>query len=225
MSLKERGFVLPPPVDDVLRQICPVSQGPVLLVEPSDDIGGGAPGDGTGILRALLRHEVGNAAVVINDPEAIAALSDVPVGGVATLAIGGKKTTLDEGPVTLAVTLLSRSDGRFTLEDRNSHLAAMRGIHINMGPSAVVEVKGITILLTTNKTPPFDLGQLRSQGIEPTTLSIIGVKAGVGHRRAYDPIAAGSYTVLTPGTNISDLRTLPFRRIRRPIFPLDTLPR
>jgi microcystin degradation protein MlrC len=225
MSLKERGFVLPPPVDDVLRQICPVGQGPVVLVEPSDDIGGGAPGDGTGILRALLRHEVGNAAVVINDPEAIAALSEVPVGGVATVAIGGKKTMLDEGPVTLAVTLLSRSDGRFTLEDRNSHLAAMRGIHIDMGPSAVVEAKGITILLTTNKTPPFDLGQLRSQGIEPTTLSIIGVKAGVGHRRAYDPIAAGSYTVLTPGTNISDLRTLPYRRIHRPIFPLDTLPR
>src|ERR1700694_5173507 len=230
MSLKERGFVLPPPVDDVLRQICPVGQGPVVLGEPSGGIGGGgsgggAPGDGTGILRALLRHEVGNAAVVINDPEAIAALSDVPVGGVATLAIGGKKSTLDEGPVTLAVTLLSRSDGRFTLEDRNSHLAAMRGIHINMGTSAVVEAKGITILLTTNKTPPFDLGQLRSQGIEPTTLSIIGIKAGVGHRRAYDPIAAGSYTVLTPGPNISDLRTLPFRRIHRPIFPLDTLPR
>src|SRR6202011_1957408 len=103
------------PVDDVLRQICPVGQGPVLLIEPSDDIGGGAPGDGTGILRALLRHQVGNAAVVINDPEAIAALRDVPVGGVATVAIGGKKTTLDEGPVTL----LSRSNGRFTLEDRN----------------------------------------------------------------------------------------------------------
>jgi microcystin degradation protein MlrC len=224
MSLKERGFVLPPPVDDVLRQICPVSQGPVLLVEPSDDIGGGAPGDGTGILRALLRHEVGNAAVVINDPQAIAALDDVPLGGVATLAIGGKESKLDEGPVTLTVTLVSRSDGRFTLEDRSSHLAASRGIHIDMGRSAVVEAKGISILLTTNKTPPFDLGQLRSQGIEPTALSIIGVKAGVGHRRAYDPIAAGSYTVLTPGTNIADLRTLPYRRINRPIFPLDVLP-
>src|SRR6202035_1841932 len=175
MSLRERGFVLPPPVDDVLRQICPVGQGPVLLVEPSDDIGGGAPGDGTGILRALLRHEVGNAAVVINDPQAIAALGDVPLGGVATLAIGGKGSELDEGPVMLTVALVSRSDGRFTLQDRNSHLAASRGIHINMGPSTVVEAKGITILLTTNKTPPFDLGQLRSQGIEPTTLSIIGI--------------------------------------------------
>jgi microcystin degradation protein MlrC len=92
-----------------------------------------------------------------------------------------------------------------------------------MGRSAVVRTKGISILLTTNKTPPFDLGQLRSQGIEPTALSVIGVKAGVGHRRAYDPIAAGSYTVLTPGTNIADLRTLPYRRINRPIFPLDVL--
>jgi microcystin degradation protein MlrC len=172
----------------------------------------------------LLRHQVGNAAVVINDPLAVAALNDLPIGSVATLAIGGKRTTLDEGPVTLDVTLRSRSDGRFTLEDHNSHLAAARGIYIDMGPSAVVEAKGIKILLTTNKTPPFDLGQLRSQGIEPTGLSVIGVKAGVGHRRAYDPIATESYTVLTPGTNISDLRTLPFRRIHRPIFPLDTLP-
>src|SRR5258708_23410051 len=97
MSLKERGFVLPPPVDDVLRQICPVGHGPVLLVEPSDDIGGGAPGDGTGILRALLRHEVGNAAVVINDPEAIAALSDVPARGVAPGAVGGQKRGAGQG--------------------------------------------------------------------------------------------------------------------------------
>src|SRR5258706_13818213 len=49
MSLKERGFVLPPPVDDVLRQICPVGQGPVLLVEPADDIAGGRPRAGPGI--------------------------------------------------------------------------------------------------------------------------------------------------------------------------------
>src|SRR3981081_3750675 len=139
MSLKERGFVLPPPVDDVLRQICPVGRGPVLLIEPSDDIGGGAPGDGTGILRALLRHQVGKAAGVINDPEALPALRDLPLGGIATVAIGGKKTTLDEGPITLAVTLLSRSNGRFTLEDRNSHLAAMRCLHIDIGPSAVTD--------------------------------------------------------------------------------------
>jgi microcystin degradation protein MlrC len=73
----------------------------------------------------------------------------------------------------------------------------MQGINVDMGPCAVVRVEGVIILLTSRKTPSFDLGQLRSQGIEPTSLSVIGVKAAVAHRRAYDPIAVASYL----GTN------------------------
>jgi microcystin degradation protein MlrC len=122
----------------------------------------------------------------------------------------------------LEATFVSRSGGRFTLEDRNSHLAAVQGVNFNMGPCAVVTVgDGITVLLTTRKTPPFDLAQLRSQGIVPEKLSVIAVKAAVAHRRAYDPIAVGSYTVTTPGPCTSDLTRLPYRRLRRPIFPLD----
>jgi microcystin degradation protein MlrC len=99
----------------------------------------------------------------------------------------------------LDVLFTSRSDGRFMLEDSKSHLAAWQGLAVDMGPCAVVCHQAITILLTSRKTPPFDLSQLRSQGIEPTTLSIIGVKAAVAHRRAYDPIARASYTVRTTG--------------------------
>jgi microcystin degradation protein MlrC len=93
-----------------------------------------------------------------------------------------------------------------------------------MGPCAVVEIDGaITVLLTSRKTPPFDLGQLRSQGIEPEILSMIGVKAAVAHRRAYDRIAAASYTVRTPGPCTSDLRALSYQKLRRPIYPLDPI--
>ena len=81
----------------------------------------------------------------------------------------------------------------------------------------------ITVLLTSRKTPPFDLGQLRSQGMEPESFSVIGVKAAVAHRRAYDRIASASYTVRTPGPCTSDLHALPYRRLRRPIFPLDSI--
>jgi microcystin degradation protein MlrC len=221
LELKEQGLVGERSVDEVLAEILPVRSGPVLLVEPADNIGGGAPGDGTAILRALLRHRADNAAVVINDGDAVAALAPIPIGGSARLSIGGKGSPLDDGPVTLEVTLVSRSDGRFTLEDRHSHLAAMQGVDVDMGPCAVARVAGVTVLLTSRKTPPFDLGQLRSQGVEPQSLSIIGVKAAVAHRRAYDPIAAASYWVRTPGPCASDLRTLTYRRVRRPIFPVD----
>ena len=223
-SLRARGIPQEHDPDEVLSRIAPGQRGPVLLVEPADNIGGGAPGDCTDILRALLRHDVANAGVVLADPVSIAALEGVPVGAAVRLALGGRGSPLDLGPVELEVTLLSRSDGRFTLEDPKSHLAAMVGRFVDMGPCAVVRHDGITILLTTRKTAPFDLGQWRSQGIDPESLSVIGVKAAVAHRRAYDPIAAASYTVRTRGPCTSDSRILPYTRLRRPVFPLDDLP-
>ena len=113
------------------------------------------------------------------------------------------------------------SDGKFELEDKQSHLASMCGDRFDMGPCAVVRHPALTILLTSRRTPPFDLGQWRSQGIEPRELSVIVVKAAVAHRRAYDPIATRMLWVDTPGPCSSNLRAFPYRHVRRPIFPLD----
>ena len=97
----------------------------------------------------------------------------------------------------------------------------MFGLHIDMGPSAVVKSGGIFILLTSVKMAPMDLGQLRSQGLIPEELSVIGVKAAVAHRRAYDPIAAHQFWVGTPGPCTSDLNLFPFKLVKRPVYPLD----
>jgi microcystin degradation protein MlrC len=213
-----REWVLDAAIDDALARGV---AGPVVLVEPADNIGGGAPGDCTTILRAFLRRRLDRAAVVIADAEAVGALDGILPGERATLAVGGTRSRLDPGPVTVEAELVSRSDGRFTLEDRQSHLAAFQGTRIDMGLCATVRAGGVLILLTSRKTPPFDLGQLRSQGIVPEALAFVGVKAAVAHRRAYDRIAGASYWVSTPGPCASDLTRLPYRRIRRPIFPLD----
>jgi microcystin degradation protein MlrC len=199
------------------------AKGPVLLVEPADNIGGGAPGDGTDVMRALLKYDVEDAGVAIADAQSVAALKDVAVGSRITLPIGGKGSPLDPGPVTLDVELISRSDGVFELEDKNSHLVGSLGKIIHMGPCAVVKHRGLTILLTSKKLPPFDLGQWRSQGINPEDLSMIGIKAAVGHRVAYGKIASGEFTVNTSGPCTSDLTRLPYTKLRRPVFPLDQL--
>jgi microcystin degradation protein MlrC len=198
-----------------------MTAGPIVLAEPSDNIGGGAPGDGTGLLAALIGRGVQNAAVAICDPQAVAALSAIEPGGKMTLEIGGRGSELSGGPLRLELELVSLSDGRFTLEDPHSHLAAMCGSRFEMGRSAVVRHGGILILLTSRKTPPFDLGQWRSQGIEPEKLDLIGVKAAVAHRKVYDPIARAHHTVETPGPCSSHLKQFPYRHIVRPIYPLD----
>ncbi|WP_048648866.1 M81 family metallopeptidase [Nitratireductor soli] len=207
-------------LDAALSEISGKSGGPFVIVEPADNIGGGAPGDDTAVLRGFLRHGFTNAAVIIADAAAVAALADAKPGDRRRLSIGGKGSPLGAGPLDADVAFISRSDGAFTLEDRNSHMVASRGVHIRMGASAVVRIEGVTVLLTSLKTSPNDLGQLRSQGIVPEKLFAIGVKAAVAHQRAYDPIAAGSYTVRTPGPCTSALTTLPYRRLRQPVFPI-----
>jgi len=221
LEMKTVGYTPDPAVGEVFAQLDPLPPGLTVLVEPSDNIGGGAPGDGTGLLRALVERRIPKAAIAINDPHAVRHLSSLHKGATITLPIGGRGSRLDAGPLELEVEWLRIGDGKFELEDKQSHLASMAGDFFAMGPCAVVRHGGLTILLTSHKTPPFDLGQWRSQGIEPTQLSVIAVKAAVAHRRAYDSIAARMFWVDTPGPCTSNLRTLPYQKIQRPIFPLD----
>lgn len=215
MKNKDRGNVIEPPIESVMPQVQTLAaQGatPIVLVEPSDNIGGGAPGDGTGVLRALLKHEIKNSAVVINDARAVAEIFMLNIGACAKLKISD---------LEIEAELISVSDGKFELEDKQSHLASIAGSHIEMGDCAVIKSSGVFILLTSRKTPPMDLGQLRSQGLFPEKLAVIGVKAAVAHRRAYDPISKHSFTVSTPGPCSSDLKSFGFQKVRRPIYPLD----
>lgn len=213
MAKRNEGYRRPRDVDDVLDTILPVHEGPVLLVESVDNIGGGAPGDATGVLRKLIERNVPSCLVAINDPDAVTECAQRRIGDTVRVAVGGRGSRFDAGPIHLDVEVIHRSDGRFELEDRHSHMASMGGIHVDMGATAVVRHGGITILLTSRKTAPFDLGQYRSQGIEPTEYAIIVVKAAVAHRRAYDPIARGQYWVASPGPCPDDLTTLPYRHV------------
>ena len=193
---------------------------PVIVVEPADNIGGGAPGDTTELLRFLLDEQFPESACVINDPVSVSQLAVHQHGDQVKLSIGARDSSSFCQPVGLKVELVSASDGKFDLEDPNSHLASMYGVHIDMGRCAVVRNGEVSILLTSRKTPPFDLGQLRSQGIIPEECSVIGVKAAVAHRRAYDPITGKTYTVGTSGPCSSDVTTFPWQKIRKPIYPL-----
>lgn len=219
-DMREQGVVPEIDPEEALDSILAAGlDGPGLLVEPADNIGGGAPGNCTTLLKLFLHRNVDGAGVIIADGAAVQALDGLKPGERRRIAIGGNR--YDGGPVEAEVELVSRSDGAFDLEDMHSHMIAAAGSHIEMGPSAVVRAGGVTILLNSYKTAPMDLGQWRSQGIDPERLRVIGVKAAVAHRQAYDPIAAASHTVRTPGPCTSDPRMLPYRRVSRPIWPLD----
>jgi microcystin degradation protein MlrC len=225
-SLRESGRVAFPSAAEVAARIAtqPPLAKPILMVEPSENIGAGGAGDGTAVLRAMLRYRLPRCLVALADPGAVGQARKLRPGDHAVLPLGGWSWAGDEGPVSLDVELISQSDGEFTLEDPHSHLASMSGLHFSMGPTVVLRhggPDGITLLVTSRKTPPFDLAQFRSQGIDPARFGVIGVKAAVAHRGAYDPIAGASYFVATPGPCDSDPANFPYARLRRPVWPLD----
>ncbi|MFM7322954.1 MAG: M81 family metallopeptidase [Armatimonadota bacterium] len=198
------------------------ARGPLVVAEPSDNIGGGTPGDTTALLAAFLELNLANAAVAIADPVAVATLGKFAIGAPVSITVGGRSGCLGATtPFPIDGILESRSDGRFLLEDPTGHLASMGGGVVEMGPCAVVRTAGVRVLLTSRKTPPFDLGMWRSNGIVPESLAVVGVKAAVAHRRAWERIAEGFVNVDTPGPSPTNLLRLPWKRVRRPIFPLD----
>lgn len=223
-QLAPLGNVRECPILEALTKLDRNPTGLIGVVEPSDNIGGGAPGDGTGVLRAFIEGGFQNAAVCLWDPVAVAEIERQSIPPAIRLALGGRGSRLDAGPYALEVEVMSVFDGRFELEDKQSHLASAFGDYFDMGRCAVVRKDGVTILLTSKRTPPMDLGQWRIAGLAPEKFSYIGIKAAVAHRKAYDPITLAQVSVETPGPCSSRLELLPYKHVRRPIYPLDPLP-
>jgi microcystin degradation protein MlrC len=220
-QLRDAGLQTMVTLDEAMLILRRHSSGrPLLLVEPSDNIGGGAPGDNTTVLRALLDHNIQNAAVCICDADAISQLRALPPGGEMTLDIGGKSGIIGAQSLRVTIEMIRRTDGRFTIEDRQSH-GAGQGERVEMGDCALVRCAGVTLLLTSRPTPPFDLAQWRSQGVDPETFFAINVKAALAHRQAYNPIAGDSLMLDIAGPCSENLKMLPYVRLRRPIYPLD----
>ena len=209
-------------IEDVVRDILSGPPGLVVVAEPADNIGGGAPGDCTGMLRALLEHGVPESVITISDEETAGFLHDRQVGETCRVRLGGKGME-DDSPVEIDVELLKLTDGKTVLEDANSHLASMYGMYIDMGPSALVRHDGVYVIVTSRKMEPFDLSVFRYNGINPETMRCVVAKAAVAHKTAFMAIAERFLSVDTPGPCRTDLRNLPFEKIRRPIYPLDDI--
>jgi microcystin degradation protein MlrC len=81
----------------------------------------------------------------------------------------------------------------------------------------------VLVVLTERRMPMWNLQQLRSIGIEPTRLRMIVVKAAIAYRAAYAPIAQRIIEVDTPGLAAADVRNFSYKRLRRPMYPLDPM--
>jgi microcystin degradation protein MlrC len=192
--------------------------GPIVLAESSDSTGSGSPGDSTGVLKELLRARlVEPACIFLVDPEAAATLFEVGAGNTVTLPIGAAFDRKNSQPVTVTGRVRMLSDGRWTPRAPGYN----PGIEQSMGRAAVLEAGRVNILIAERSAMTVDPELFRSQGLDPSYMKIVVVKSPNGFRAAYAPIAKDMVVVDTPGVSTANLKTLPFRHVPRPLWPLD----
>jgi|KBSSwiStaDraftv2_1062776.scaffolds.fasta_scaffold227715_2 microcystin degradation protein MlrC len=207
-----------PSVEAALAEALATEGGPVVLAESSDSTGSGSPGDSTGVLKVLLETPLtGTAAIFLVDPPAVSKAFEAGVGKTIELTAGGHFDRVNSTPVKMTAYIRLLSDGRWTSQAAGYNT----GIENRMGRAAVIEVGHVKILLAEKSAMTVDPELFRSHGINPDHCKIVVVKSPNGFRAAYAPIAKKMIVVDTPGVSTANLARLPWKRVTRPIWPLD----
>ena len=185
-----------PTLDEALDQALLPGDGPVVLGDSSDNPGAGGLGDTTHILRRILERGITGAAIAtILDPESALQCHRAGVGSTIQLNLGGKSDPAFSGgplPVTAYIRMLS--DGKYIFKGKMSH-----GTEANHGPTAVVEIAGNTVLITSFPKQPLDLEVFRSHGIAPEDQKILVTKSAIHYRASYGTIAREMISLSLPG--------------------------
>jgi microcystin degradation protein MlrC len=205
------------PVKEAVAKALAADGGPIVLADMADNTGGGAAGDGTEILRELLRVGARSATVAcIWDAAGVQACVEAGVGARVTLDVGGKVDDRHGAPVRVTGTVRTLSDGRFVHRG-----PMMNGLPGRLGPTAVLDVSDVRVILITYRWQTLDPEMIRFVGIDPLREKLLVVKSTIHYRAAFEPIAKEIIEVDAPGLSSSNLARFPYRRVRRPIFPLD----
>ena len=189
-------------------------QGPVVLADMSDNPGGGAAGDATFILRRVLeRGLTGVAMGPLWDPLAARCAFEAGVGARLSLRIGGKVSPMSGDPVD--------ADFRVLALKRNMTMTGLGSLSVPLGDCALVETAGVKVVLASIRTQAFGTDLFTGLGVELAQERIVVVKSSQHFHAAYAPIASKVVYVDAPGSVSARLDALPYRRIRRPKWPID----
>ncbi|WP_051041278.1 MlrC C-terminal domain-containing protein [Mesorhizobium australicum] len=139
------------------------------------------------------------------------------IGDTVSVSLGGKMDPRFGGPpLQVEAKLLRLSDGK--LVGTGPQLG---GLPFSFGPTAVISVGGVKVLVVTERSQLLDQEQFRAFGIEPTAHDVIVVKSQQHFRADFESIAGGIIVCDCGALSTMDYAKMPFRNVPRPIYPLD----
>jgi microcystin degradation protein MlrC len=187
--------------------------GPMVIADTTDNAGGGAPSDNTTFLHRLIARGVTGAAVApIWDPIAVRLAFDAGEGARLPFRFGGKVGKTSGLPVDAEVEIIR------CVPNANQTFA---GAVVPLGDAASIRLGGIEAVLISTRAQAMGIDLFANLGIDPTQRKILVVKSNQHFYASFSQIAAQVLYAEGDGALPRDYRKLPWRKIQRPIWPLD----
>lgn len=188
---------------------------PIVINETSDNPGGGSPGDGTHLLRALLAAGPERACFgFICDAVTVAAAHSAGVGATLDVELGGRSDDLHGAPLRAAAYVKSLSDGRFTWQ------AMARGVPARLGKMARLVIDGVDVIVSSNRAQTLDAEPFLALGIDVTRYKLVALKSSNHFRAGFQDLAAEIITADPPGLTTHRIEVFPRERAPGPMWPL-----
>ena len=194
------------------------AEGPVVINETSDNPGGGAPGDGTHLLREMVRRNLpGSVYGHIYDPQAAQQAIAAGVGSCIDCEVGAKLDNLHGTPVVLKGALVKAvSDGRYI--KKNPMGAGGQG---NLGPTILLQHGNVGIVVSSERRQTLDDCPFEIVGIDWREMRILALKSSQHFKGWWVGRAKTIIACDSPGIHCADLTTFKYENLNTAFFPFE----
>ena len=183
---------------------------PFIISDMGDNPTAGGAGDVTWTLKEILNIPVFQSTTgpeliyaSIPGPDFLTKALEAGEGAVVTGSVGAMEDDRYSGPIMLTAKIL-----------------AIRKGDVHAAVEVVAQVGSVKVIVTQKRKPYHYEKDFTQLGLKPRNTDILVVKIGYLVPELYD-MRVGWTMALTPGGVDQNLERLEYRRINRPMFPLD----
>ncbi len=199
---------LPSPAEAIAEALQTPGDKPAAITDPADNPLSGGIGDTPTLFRALLdaKPDVPCVFGFFWDPDLVAEARRAGVGAKLDVAFGGRVSTAFGKPVRISAKVLALTDGKF----RNVG-PFENNFAVDVGNTAMFDVEGIKVIVTSSCQTPNDPAYFTLHGIELAQVGLLCVKAKNHFRAGFTPLTRAIIECDAPGPAAASLTHYKFK--------------
>ena len=189
---------------------------PIIFADYADNVGGGAPGDSTYILEALVKHKIHNFALAsIYDRKTVNFALRQGENSRIKISLGGKLGKTSGKPVPLEV---------IVKKIRIGMMISFAEADIAFGTTVSLLIPELHSIVVVNDIPcqVYSIDCFTKLGVTLEDKSAVIVKSSEHFRASFSKISKNIHIVATPGSLDPCFKHLAFKKLKRSVYPINT---